>query len=553
ETEWAGRVVPLAAEPLAVDVVAEGGRIRPGIENRISVLTTRPDGTPTRASLEIVAGSEGFRVDTDAYGLAQFAVTPSAEARELQVQVTATSPEGEQATETTILSADRGPAQVLLRLDRATYEVGENLHLEVLSGQVENETIYVDITRRESGQALGTYVARLRDGRAQLDVDVSADMVGTIEVHAYQVLEDGTVVRDTRLAVVDAPSEVAVTVYADQERYRPEDKAIVTIETQVNGQPVSSALGIAVVDESVFALEERAPGFAKLYFLLEASLLEQDTGPQRVLLQGLLEHPSEEVRSAQDAAARASWAEIPTQGPQAGLGTPQPARPAWAVPLAVALGIILICIPLGLWGLVLERLRNATWPGKELRRTILLVVGGSFVVLIPAAVLAALVLRLLLSSPAGLVSLALMGVLWLLSVVALAVEGWRTRDQTTQWVAVLIGSYGILGTLLGYVAERGADLGVLLTWLIAALLLPALGALLVLASGLWVERRRLSAALLVLLALLTVTIAVFAGLSLSLSSRFSLAVSDPMLYAGPVGWLTGCAKTEEPATESHAT
>jgi len=86
-----------------------------------------------------------------------------------------------------------------------------------------------------------------------------------------------------------------------------------------------------------------------------------------------------------------------------------------------------------------------------------------------------------------------------------------------------------------------------------ALLLPALGALLLLASGLWVERRRLGATLLILLVLLTVTIAVFAGLSLTLSSHWALAVSDPMLYAGPVGWLTGCAKAGAPATEPQAT
>ena len=143
-----------------------------------------------------------------------------------------------------------------------------------------------------------------------------------------------------------------------------------------------------------------------------------------------------------------------------------------------------------------------------------------------AAALAALVLRLLLASFAGLVLLALMGIVWLLGIAALAVEGWRAKDQATQWVAVLIGAYGILGTLLGYVAERGADLGAILTWAIVALLLPALGALLLLASGLWVERRRLGATLLILLVLLTVTIAVFAGLSLTLSSHWALAVSD---------------------------
>ena len=36
---------------------------------------------------------------------------------------------------------------------------------------------------------------------------------------------------------------------------------------------VQAALGLAIVDESVFALAEQDPGFAKLYFLLESEIL----------------------------------------------------------------------------------------------------------------------------------------------------------------------------------------------------------------------------------------------------------------------------------------
>ena len=44
--------------------------------------------------------------------------------------------------------------------------------------------------------------------------------------------------------------------------------------TGSDGQGVQAALGLAIVDESVFALAEQDPGFAKLYFLLEQQLLE---------------------------------------------------------------------------------------------------------------------------------------------------------------------------------------------------------------------------------------------------------------------------------------
>jgi uncharacterized protein YfaS (alpha-2-macroglobulin family) len=63
-------------------------------------------------------------------------------------------------------------------------------------------------------------------------------------------------------------------VAADRETYLPGGTA--TLDFSVAGQGgegAQSALGIAVVDESVFALAQEDPGFAKLYFLLEAELL----------------------------------------------------------------------------------------------------------------------------------------------------------------------------------------------------------------------------------------------------------------------------------------
>ncbi len=551
-TEWAGQVVPLAAEPLAIDVVAEGGKLRPGVPNRVYLLAAAPDGAPVPAQLDIGVAGRSLRLNADAYGLAEFDFTPAVDAREVPVQVRAADPEGRTVTRTVVLSTERGPAQVLLRLDRAAYEVGETMRMEVLTVGAIGEVVYLDVTHREGGQTLGTYLARLRDGRAQLEVDLSPEMAGTIEVHAYQVLADGTVARDARLAVVDAPSEVSVRMRTDRESYGPDDVALVTVDTAVDGTPVQSAIGVAVVDESVFALEERAPGFAKLYFLLEASLLDLSARPLGVTLPDLLDPPTARVREAQDLAARAAWAGIPggTLRVERSVA-PREQTPRWALPLSLALGVLLLCIPLALWGIVLERLKGAGLFGGALWRTAAFVVGGSFVLLIPAAAAAAILLRILLGRALGLALLALLGASWLATLLALAVEGWRRNDHSVQFAALLVGAYGILGALLGYTAERGADLGAALTWGVVALVLPALAALLLLAAGLWQERRRLGALLVILLVLLTVTIAVLSGLSIELQSRFSLILSDPQMYAGPVGWLAGCAaKTEGPQTQA---
>ncbi len=44
--------------------------------------------------------------------------------------------------------------------------------------------------------------------------------------------------------------------------------------TNANGQGVSAALGVQVVDEAVFALAEKQPGFAKVFFYLEQEVMK---------------------------------------------------------------------------------------------------------------------------------------------------------------------------------------------------------------------------------------------------------------------------------------
>lgn len=547
QVEWVGHVVPVAPEPLIIDVVAEGGRLRPGIPNTVHVLTARPDGMPVPAKLEIAIASSGYSLDTDEFGMAQFSFTPESGVREVQVQVIATDPDERTVAHTAVLSADRGPAQVLLRLDRATYAVGETMRIEVLAGQ--GDVAYVDVTRRDNGQALGTYLASLRGGRARLDVDVGPDMAGTVEVHAYQVLPDGPIVRDARVAVVDALSEISVTVQPAEGTFRPGQAAHLSIDTALEGTATQSALGIAVVDESVYELEDRTPGFAKLYFLLDQSLLELYSRPGGITLPEEEAPPTEGVRSAMDTAARVAWTALPASAQRVVRSVAQGQTPSrWTWLLDLVLAALLLCIPVALWAVVLGWLRRAALPGRSLRRAAAIAVGGSLVLVVPATAMVAMALPWLLSPTQLRVLLVGLAVTWLAALVALTVEGGRKRDVGVQVAALLVGAYGTLGTLLGYVAARGTDLGAALTWGIVLLLIPALAALLLLAVGLWLGKRQTASILLVALVLLTLVLAILAGLASRPSSRLGRAISNPYLYAGPVGWLSGCAaKTEPPS------
>ncbi|MCJ7624722.1 MAG: hypothetical protein MUO76_14570, partial [Anaerolineaceae bacterium] len=101
------------------------------------------------------------------------------------------------------------------------------------------------------------------------------DMYGTLELHAYKILTSGSIVRDTRLAVVDNIDDLNIEMIPDQEIYLPGDTASLGVNvTGDGGEGVQSVLGLAIVDESVFALAEQDPGFAKLYFMLEQEILQ---------------------------------------------------------------------------------------------------------------------------------------------------------------------------------------------------------------------------------------------------------------------------------------
>jgi anti-sigma factor RsiW len=556
--EWAGRVVPVAGEPLVVDVVAEGGRLRPGVENTIYVLVSTPDGAPVRAHLQVDVAGQRFELDTDQYGLAEFGLTPDPGVRQVQVQILARDAEGRTVTHAASLSADQGPAQVLLRLDRAAYQVregaaGEVMHMEVLAGQ--GEAVYVDVVHRGKGQTISTHVAPLSDGRATLDLDVSPHMAGTLEVHAYQVLPDGTLARDARLAVVDAASEVTIDVRADKSAYPPGDVAHVALDTEIDGRPVQAALGIAVVDESIFALEERAPGFAKLFFILEESLIASTAQPVGTSLAELLD-PGDlaGVRAAQDQAARAAWARLPADALSAAgrlsvaHSTPSDAMAAAIVAararlrwLAGGLGITWLLLALGLWVAVVFRLRRAGSWTAALWRPALLLIGLSVLFLIPLTALLSLGLALALGETAGKVLLALLLVAWLAALVVLGVYAWSRRDDGAQIAVLLVAACGLLGALLGIVAGRGGDPGLGLALGVTLAYLAALLALLLLAAGFWLERRRLLAGATLALALLSVAAVLLAGVIWSQSSSFARTIADPHVYIGPTGWLMGCA------------
>ena len=197
---------------------------------------------------------------------------------------------------------------VLLRPDQAVYSVGDTMHLDLLTSTASGR-VYLDIVRE--GQTMSTRSVEITQGHGEVAIDLSPDLFGTLELHAYKILSRGTIVRDTRLVVVDAPTDLVIEVTPDKVEYLPGDQAtlnfLISDENKVGAQ---AALGLAIVDESLFALAQQDPGFAKLYFMLEAELLHPRYDVHGFSVPDMLgvlpDDP--ELRTAVEGAAKASMA-----------------------------------------------------------------------------------------------------------------------------------------------------------------------------------------------------------------------------------------------------
>ena len=570
--EQTSLTLPIAAEPLLIEAVAESGQLKPGVENIIYILTSYPDGRPAPTNLQVsIDAGATTELSTGELGLAEFKFVPQPN-RPYQPLITARDETGLTALRQINFETETGYDHVLLRADRAAYVVGETMNLAALT-PVEAGSVYLDIVK--SGQTLSTRSTKVQNGQAEFAVDVTPDLYGTLELHAYKVLADGTIMRDTRLVVVDAPNALAIAVSADKDTYLPGEPSKISFQTtDANTTPVKTALGVAIVDESVFALQRQDPGFAKLYFLLEKDLLEpryqiKAWTPGQSSLPSSIPPDQAQIRQAQDTAAKATWAGAPIQvnqpinsRPQKLAAVQERQQQGYDRLAQSALGGMMV-IPLTLLGLVVA----ALWGSGAIKRTLvrLLValgimvlvggcLGGWFVVMSrefrrwdPENIIIGLAALL------GLAMLLFIGYAWL--------KGNRTERffslLTLAWIGLLF--------LLIQAAETGAKSppeGLLIAAAIAYILIPI--AYLLLGQMRWVQTYRFSSitatgiGALATLPVLVVLPLVLLSPRVGMVRNFAGAPEgDVMMLAGavpepPMAQVVEEAKAEAPAARDRA-
>jgi len=258
----------IAADALNIVAVPESGSVVPGVENIFYFAVSYPDGTPAQVTLDIAADQRAaISIPTDAAGIGELPLL--AQNQQLILNVTAKDLAGNSASRQFAFDPDTQADAILLRTDKALYKLGDTITARVFSTKATG-TVYLDLIK--DGQTFLTKAVDLQGGQAQVNLDAAAS--GSLQLHAYRILNTSDIIRDTKFLFVEAADELKIDVTASKPAYLPGEEAQLDFHVSNKaGHAVLAALGVSIVDESVFALQEMQPGLEKIYFMLEKEIM----------------------------------------------------------------------------------------------------------------------------------------------------------------------------------------------------------------------------------------------------------------------------------------
>ncbi len=274
QIQTANRQITVARSALDATLFPESGVVVPGVKNRFFVALTDPGGKPVtgKATVRFNGAKPATRsVDVGSSGLATLIWTPPEGTTTVQAVLDVTAADGSVQRSFTF-DASHSDARVLVRTGGTLLKVGDSLDVEILAAGAVTDA-YLDVTR--DGQTVAVASVPLHGGVGRHSVELDPSMTGTLAISAYVLSARGEYTRDSRVVYVEDPGALQLDVRLDKDTYRPAETAQVDVTvTDAGGRPVLAALGIQVVDEAVFALQDARPGLLKLFFALEEELLK---------------------------------------------------------------------------------------------------------------------------------------------------------------------------------------------------------------------------------------------------------------------------------------
>jgi len=268
-TEKRAEPLTVSESPIIITAIPEGGTLAPRLENQVFVVTSYADGKPAAAKLHIHAdGNADQNATSDESGVAVIRLRPG----NGPMTVDARDKEGNHVESKIALDLRSGQDQILLRGQKAVYQAGDRMRFTLLCTRKQG-TAYVDVIKDR--QTVLTRDLDIVDGQADLTLDLNEQLAGTLDVNAYIFGANAIPVSDHRLVFVQPADELKISATSDAPVYLPGSEARVRFKvTNSHGQGVSAALGVQAIDEAVYALAEKQPGFAKVFFYLEREVMK---------------------------------------------------------------------------------------------------------------------------------------------------------------------------------------------------------------------------------------------------------------------------------------
>lgn len=255
--------------PVRVEVIPEMGQLVAGVENRVFLFTTTPDGQPLRASVRIGGFDDPF--ETSELGVGSFELVPEGDTVSLDFTATDVADPTRVATRKVTLEVGGVARDFVLRTDKAVYRGGDTMRIRVLGSGI--EPVFVDFLK--DGQTQLTKTVDVDQGEGTIEFDLPPDLFGTLQLCAHRLDAGGRPVMKLRTVHIERASDLRIEASFDRESYRPGEEARITFQVRDgDGRPAPGALSLAAVDEAVFHVLKQRPGSEGAFFELDRELLE---------------------------------------------------------------------------------------------------------------------------------------------------------------------------------------------------------------------------------------------------------------------------------------
>lgn len=196
-------------------------------------------------------------------GLGRFQFLP--ERGNVVFQVRVEDAEGRKASREVALPYAWG---AVLTTDKALYRPGETVQVELRSRALGASELEVRSEGRLVAHAPLTATPTGSRVQGSTSFVIPTDFVGMLELTSVGA------VHAVRRIVVAEPSALSIAMSTDKPTYRPGEPATLRFTvTDAQGKPKVAALGLSVVDESLFALTVNKPDTVRAFFLVERALL----------------------------------------------------------------------------------------------------------------------------------------------------------------------------------------------------------------------------------------------------------------------------------------